>query len=229
METKICKYCHKELLLSEFPHYKGSLDGHHWQCKQCKSNFNKERYQKKKKEILLKQKEYLQKKKEDPLFIEKRRLRALINNKTEEHKKSVLLYNSKEETKKKKAAYERKRKEDPSYKLIVILRRRYYNLITSNPLKKSSVLSLLGCSIEEFRKHIESQFQEGMTWENYGSYWHLDHIIPCSYFDLSIEENLYICWNWRNFQPLKVEDNLRKSNNLPPNYAQLLKEIKEGV
>jgi hypothetical protein len=222
METKICKYCHKELLLSEFPHYKGSLDGHHWQCKQCKSNFNKERYQKKKKEILLKQKEYLQKKKEDPLFIEKRRLRALINNKTEEHKKSVLLYNSKEETKKKKAAYERKRKEDPSYKLIVILRRRYYNLITSNPLKKSSVLSLLGCSIEEFRKHIESQFQEGMTWENYGSYWHLDHIIPCSYFDQTDLEQQKICWNYQNLQPLKAKDNLKKGAKIPDNVETLI-------
>lgn len=138
----------------------------------------------------------------------------------ESHKREVVLGKSAERRR-------RRRKEDPLFKLITDFRT-YINQKCSYGRKHCS-WEYLGCSWNDFKEYIESQFDENMTWANKGAYWHLDHIIPCSYFDLSIEENLYICWNWRNFQPLKVEDNLRKSNNLPPNYEQLLKEIKEGV
>jgi hypothetical protein len=70
---------------------------------------------------------------------------------------------------------------------------------------------LLGCSIIEFRQHLEKQFVNGMKWENYGE-WHIDHIIPCSSFDLSKIDEQKKCFHYTNQQPLWKIDNLRKGN-----------------
>ncbi len=79
--------------------------------------------------------------------------------------------------------------------------------------KSASILELLGCSIEYLKEHLESQFQDGMTWENYGfTSWHMDHIIPCASFDLTDKEQQRQCFHYSNLQPLWATDNLRKSN-----------------
>ena len=68
--------------------------------------------------------------------------------------------------------------------------------------------------LPEFRIYIQGQFSQGMTWENYGQVWHLDHVIPCASFDLSDPEQQKICFHWSNYQPLFVLDNLRKGARL---------------
>ena len=51
------------------------------------------------------------------------------------------------------------------------------------------------CSIEQFKNYLESQFDDEMSWESYSKYgWHQDHIIPCSFFDLSKEEEQKKCF-----------------------------------
>jgi hypothetical protein len=89
-----------------------------------------------------------------------------------------------------------------------------------NVLKKQKVIKncrtiqLLGCSIEEFRIYIESQFKLGMNWGNYGrNGWHLDHIIPCAYFDLSDINQQKKCFHYTNFQPLWESENIKKGSN----------------
>ncbi len=79
--------------------------------------------------------------------------------------------------------------------------------------KSAFTIKLLGCSIEEFLSHLESQFQVGMTFENYGE-WHIDHIIPCSEFDLTKLKEQRKCFHYSNLQPLWWEDNLKKSNKI---------------
>ena len=76
--------------------------------------------------------------------------------------------------------------------------------------KTSSTTILLGCSIPELKAHLESQFREGMTWENHGK-WHIDHIIPCSSFNLVDPAEQLKCFNYTNLQPLWAHENLRKS------------------
>src|SRR6188474_3101936 len=55
-----------------------------------------------------------------------------------------------------------------------------------------------GLSIDQFRNWIEIQFTEGLSWENFGSAWQFDHVIPVAYFDFSLEEDLLLCWNFIN-------------------------------
>ena len=75
------------------------------------------------------------------------------------------------------------------------------------------MLELLDCSISELKLYIESQFQSGMTWDNYGA-WHLDHVIPCDAYDLSDPEQQKLCFHYTNLQPLWAEENLMKHNKL---------------
>ena len=74
---------------------------------------------------------------------------------------------------------------------------------------KKSSFDFIGCSIDELKEHLSSQFTEGMSWENYGE-WHIDHIKPCASFDLSILEEQQKCFHYSNLKPLWALDNLKK-------------------
>jgi hypothetical protein len=103
---------------------------------------------------------------------------------------------------------------DPNFKVACSLRSYISTLIRNaggNKTLKS--VELLGCSIEQFRQHLEQQFVDGMGWDNYGE-WHIDHIIPCSSFNLSILEEQKKCFHYTNTQPLWKIDNLRKGNRV---------------
>jgi hypothetical protein len=135
-----------------------------------------------------------------------RRCRNLAKEK--EYRKNYYYANRLEEIRK-SSEYERKRvKTDPNFKLRKILRQRIRKLIKN---KSGSAVRDLGCSIEEFRKHIESKFKEGMTWENHGK-WHLDHIKPLSLFNLLDREQFLQACHFTNLQPLWAEENLKKSD-----------------
>ena len=71
-------------------------------------------------------------------------------------------------------------------------------------------MRLIGCKQDELKKHIESQFVDGMNWNNYGSEWHVDHIIPISWFDLTNEKCQLIAFNFTNMKPLWAEENIKK-------------------
>ena len=81
--------------------------------------------------------------------------------------------------------------------------------------KTKSTIDYLGCSIIFFMDYIASKFIEGMSWDNYGKVWHLDHILPCRAFDLSKQEEISKCFHYSNFQPLFAVDNLKKLDMLP--------------
>ena len=243
---KICPSCGKDLPIEEFYKSTGRADGHLCYCKSCikerarsriksereinqrKAYGASERYKEIRNNYLSsekgrqgaeKRKEISNKSHREYNKTEKGKLVTKISHKKRQEEGKVVEY------------YKKKRKEDPSFKIKEHLYNRLWFSLKRVGAKKSvHTLDLLGCSIEEFRLHIESQFQEGMTWENQGKDgWHLDHIIPCKYFDLSIEENQRICFNYRNLQPLWAKDNLKKSSKIPPNYQILYFEIKRAL
>jgi hypothetical protein len=77
----------------------------------------------------------------------------------------------------------------------------------------SAAINFLGCSLDELRDHIESQFQQGMTWDNWGRQgWHMDHIKPLLHFDLEDETQLRLACHYTNLQPLWWRDNILKGH-----------------
>ncbi len=104
-----------------------------------------------------------------------------------------------------------RRQNNLHYKMNKCLRVRIWAALQRNS-KGGSTIELVGCTIEELRRHIESQFQEGMSWDNWTpDGWHLDHVRPCASFDLTDPEQQKLCFHYTNLQPLWAEDNYQKS------------------
>ena len=81
-------------------------------------------------------------------------------------------------------------------------------------IKSKRTMELLGVPHLDFLKAwLQSQFKEGMTWEN-RHLWHIDHIIPCSSFDLTKPEEQAKCFHYTNLQPLWASENLSKGNRI---------------
>lgn len=95
------------------------------------------------------------------------------------------------------------------------VRRRLANAIARQGYtKRSSTNELIGCDWNTLASHLESQFTDGMTWENRGE-WHIDHIIPLA--SASTEEELLALCHYTNLQPLWAFDNLSKGAKMPEN------------
>jgi len=107
---------------------------------------------------------------------------------------------------------------DPEYKLMSNYRSRLGKALRSQGVRKANkTRELIGCSILELKSHIESLFTENMNWTNHGygsKKWHVDHIIPCSFFDLSDQTELKQCFHYSNLRPLWQADNLKKSDKI---------------
>lgn len=110
-------------------------------------------------------------------------------------------------------AYRKKyKKKNIEYKLSLNLRTRLCNALQRNT-KSGSAVRDLGCSIEELKIYLESKFQPGMSWDNYGYYgWHIDHIKPLSSFNLTNRNQLLEACHYTNLQPLWAKDNLSKND-----------------
>jgi hypothetical protein len=97
-----------------------------------------------------------------------------------------------------------------------LIRKRLRNRIgmaLSKNSKSGTTLMLLGCSIQDLKIYLESKFDVGMSWQNWGKgkdKWNLDHIIPCALFDLSKPGHQQRCFHFSNYQPLWEIDNIRK-------------------
>ena len=111
--------------------------------------------------------------------------------------------------------YEINRKQkDFSYRLRINLRARIREAIKNNGTKKSySTIFLIGCEVDYLRQHLESQFKTGMSWSNYGER-EIDHIQPCSSFDLTNEQQQKKCFHYTNLQPLWWHENLKKGSRI---------------
>lgn len=107
------------------------------------------------------------------------------------------------------------KKKNPQVKIRENLRKRTRNVIKGQKSKKmTDTLALLGCSLDFLKIYLESKFQEGMSWENYGYYgWHIDHVRPCCCFDLTKEADQRECFHYTNLQPLWAKDNLSKARS----------------
>ena len=107
-----------------------------------------------------------------------------------------------------------RRKHDPGFRMMESMRKMLSRVMerqnTATPRRTEIII---GYTRNELVAHLESQFQEGMSWNNYGK-WHIDHIIPIDHFIKSGERNPAVINALENLQPLWAQDNLSKGNRL---------------
>lgn len=106
-------------------------------------------------------------------------------------------------------------REDPNYRIAHGLRSRLRDAIHSQGVRKAAkTFQLLGCTIQEFRAHIEALFYDGMSWDTMGcrrTQWQLDHIVAVALFDLTDPTQQRSCFHWSNIQPLWWADHQVKT------------------
>lgn len=206
-------------------------------CKVCDSLKAKQRYEINKDIILSRNKKWYEDNKD--LKIEYSKDYYINNKENLKEKQTIYRENNKELIKeqqkksysKNKKKYNkanvdyqnRRKKVDPLYKLSYSIRSLIFKTMKDCKGGNKSE-EILGCLWQEFKNHIESQFESWMNWENYGNAcevlepncsWDLDHIIPISW--AKTEEELYMLNHWSNFQPLCSYENRNiKRDNIYP-------------
>jgi len=188
---KICIKCKEEKNLDRFDKRESSKDGYRNQCRNCMYIQRKEKFESLSIEMQNKIKE-----------------RKRISNRKYRKKNK----NRPEYKKKRSDRHKKRLKEDPLYKLRISYYRRINKCIKRFNTKDIHFLENLGCSLDDFKRHLESKFEPWMSWENYGLYngqlnygWDIDHIIPLS--NASTEEEFYKLSHYSNMQPLCSKTN----------------------
>jgi hypothetical protein len=219
METKVCKKCLIEKSLDEFYLEKRNLDGLMGSCKDCYNLTQKKWRLNNVKDVLLRDKKYREKNNEN-IIINNRK--HYLNNvdkinernrnwrKNNPQRSKEFSKNWKENNIEKIKLYQ----QIPEIKISHNMRCRIKQFLKNNNVsKKNKTFEIVGCHPEFLKEHLEKQFKEGMSWENYGLYgWHIDHIIPLS--SSKTEEEIYQLSHYTNLQPLWAEDNLKKGNKI---------------
>ena len=191
-KSKVCSKCKQEKSLCDFHKDAKGKFGVSSQCKKCKKERNAKYYQKNSEKA--------------------KELKVKYYQKNSEKLKEYSAKYRRENPEKIRAYLNKRYKNDENFRMIAILRARLRTSLNSQSSKKSKRTSeLVGCSIDELWKHLEKQFKDGMTRQNLGE-WHIDHIKPCSLFDLTDPEQQKECFNYKNLQPLWAIDNIKKSN-----------------
>lgn len=248
--SKSCNKCNLEKNISEYYVNNRNKDKLQNTCKECikknKEN-NKEKLREAQKkwreknpdymknyEKTEKRKEYIQKYYQEHKEEEIKKTLERRKNNPEKYKEERKRYI--ENNREKVNAYhsnwkKEKREKDVSYKIKENISRRIrYELNTLLKGKKTKrTIEHLGCDINYLKEYLESKFTENICWDNYGKVWHIDHIIPCSSWNLSNDFENKCCWNYRNLQPLFSSDNQSKKDKFQEDdkikYIDLMKTI----
>ena len=221
--TKTCRTCNDVKAVALF--WKGND-----QCKQCKrKSYAFARAERQlKEELMYEEKQEKQKKKKVQRIRHKKKHTKKMSDETRIYLKTYAKKNKDKvraarrvwlkKNKDKVNAYHRnyvreRRIHDPVFRTRAALRTRMNGAVKAAGLHKKcdSTINLLGISPSGLNKWLESQFTEGMAWEN-RSEWHIDHRVPCTAFDLTVPEQQRICFWYKNLQPMWAKDNIQKSN-----------------
>jgi len=206
---KRCSKCKEEKPVSEFHHRKLFKDGYYPQCRTCRGT---KHIQNSKVVNDLKKCGTCQQIKPLNQF---HKNKSTLSGYSSSCKNCRTLYNvnNKDSINNYRRSYStNRRRNDLTYKLGANLRHRV-NMAVKGFVKSKTTMELVGCTIEELTQYLESQFTGNMSWDNYGKGgWHVDHIVPCSAFDLSDPVEQKQCFHYTNLQPLWESDNLAKSN-----------------
>jgi hypothetical protein len=113
---------------------------------------------------------------------------------------------------------------DLEYRIKKIARCRLRSVISGR-----SGWRLLGADIDHVVQHLGGMFTPGMSWDNYGVVWQIDHVFPLAAANLSDELELAAVCNWRNLQPLTIQANSSKKDKVTDRARRLLETIKQEI
>lgn len=198
---KECTKCKKTKLATEFCRNKARKDGLSLWCRSCMKLAKRSWYIKNRASVLEEAaiRYANMSEKDKKAFIERMVKYKKTYKKTKRGKASIRRYKNK-----------------PDVKFANKIRKKLKKSFVENGWgKKSLTYKYIGLDKEEFKKHIESQFTEGMTWDNWGiDGWHLDHRLPLSAAET--EEEIGLLWHYTNLQPMWAEENIAKGNKYCP-------------
>jgi len=189
--------------------------------KEQRKNYNTNYKKINKKQIKKYNAEYYQKTKNKPSV--KRRQEEYMEKNKEKYKEI-----KKEYRKNNKEKINLYRKKYLHKNIAIRIHNNLANRLRDNLRNKKNTLTILNYSIYELKIHLENQFTPRMNWNNYGTYWHIDHRIPISKFSIKTadDQSFKACWALENLQPLEAKKNLSKGNR----YSEpTIKQIQEGV
>ena len=111
---------------------------------------------------------------------------------------------------------------NPNFKLIKNGRHRIREALKEQGMSKNKkTIDLIGCTVDHLAEHLSFMFEPDMSWDNYGKVWQIDHIVPCSSFDLSDEDQQHACFYYSNLQPLFCDQNSKKKDEVVPLFCAL--------
>lgn len=189
---KKCSICKNIYSTDCFNKDKSRGDGYDAKCKACKKQMGdiyKEKYKDKiaaytesVKEIKREQSRLYQRKNKDRINKHRRDMR----------KKHPHIFRER---------YKNRYYSDEKFRIAHTYRTRVRKALCKN-YKSGKTLELLGCTIPELKAYLENRFLPTMSWDNYGSLWHIDHIKPCASYDLTDPKQQAECFHYTNLQPL---------------------------
>lgn len=189
---KSCSKCKEYKPLCDFHKRNNSKDGRRSHCKVCILEYRK--YQYSKPEVKANRNEYYN------------RPEVKARKKITSQRRDSLL-KSKE---RRNEIHKERSLTDINYRLKKNLRSRLYQALKSS-YKTGSAVSDLGCSIEELKKHLETQFTDDMSWDNWTTNgWHIDHKKALANFDLTNKDELLKACHYTNLKPMWAKENLSK-------------------
>ena len=214
--TKTCSVCEIEKPFAEFGKRTKSKDGLMPRCKVCERERSKAYRERNKEELSEKAKARYQKNRTKTL----ERVKKYSNENKErikDYKRSYYLKNKEEIVKRNSKNVSKRRKESLELRVAHVVSNAVRTALKKQGKSKGgSTFSALPYSPQDLIEHLESQFDENMNWENYGSYWEIDHIYPQSLLPYNSlqHENFTKCWALSNLQPLELSENRSKSNKV---------------
>jgi hypothetical protein len=216
--SKSCSICCESKPLTEFHKNNSCVDGRHSQCRACigakkrsyyirskqqKADYGRRRYVAKRDEIRAQSRQYYRANQKTCL----ERHRKWVENNPE--KVHAYKARARELQRQRNQRY----RKNPEWVVLARCRSRLTNFLRKvDAPKRGTTQQYIGLSPAALRSYLEFLMEPGMTWENYGVVWHLDHFIPLSWADPLNDADLRTVMHFSNLQPKWASENLSKSN-----------------
>ena len=222
--NKVCNTCNIELPPTCFTKSYGNKDGLSGKCSSCRKLKSKKYYDNNKHKINTKSKIRYEKNKEK-INQRAKLYRELNASKINEARKE---YRRSERAKLIRKQWEAK---NPHIKLMKNLRSRHNDFFRYN-IKQGldySTTKALGCTPQEFQEYLIANFSEGMTMENHGIVWEIDHTFPLAKVDKNNPEEIMLATHFLNLKPMYKEENMKKSDKITIDKEQHFNMIREYI